>query len=382
MTYFFILGSHPLISQAEIMALFPQAKEEILANHVFLLTTDQKIDARELIRQLGGTIKIGLVDGELKDFRKLGTLERIKKIIDPIIENMTSKFNFGFSDYANSGRINFSELGMETKKYLKENGINCRWVVSREKILSSVVVEQNKLISHGIEIVFIAKSKQVLVGHTLAVQPFKELSYRDYGRPQRDDLSGMLPPKLAQMMINLSQAPKDGTILDPFCGSGTVLTEALLLGYQNIIGSDISEKAIIDTDNNVKWIKDKFKIDNKKIETFKLSATELTKKIKPNTIDAIITEPYLGPQRGNQDINKTIAELEELYSQSIKEFKQILKPQSTVVMIWPMFLTRNNNRQTYLKINPDINGFEKNKEPLIYGRAGQKVWREIVILKN
>jgi len=382
MTYFFILGSHPLISQAEIQALFPQDKGEILVNHVFLLTTDQEIDAQKLIRQLGGTIKIGVIDGELKDFRKLGVLERIKKIINPITKDTVGKFNFGFSDYANSGKINFSELGMEIKKYLKLQGINCRWVVSREKILSSVVVEQNKLISHGAEIVFITKSKQIIVGHTLAVQPFKELSYRDYGRPQRDDLSGMLPPKLAQIMINLSRILKDNVILDPFCGSGTIITEAMLMGYQNIIGSDVSEKAVIDTNNNIKWIKEKFKTNNKKIETYKLSATELTKKIKPHTIGAIITEPYLGPQRGYQDINKTIIELEKLYSQSIGEFKKVLKPQGTIVMIWPMFLTRNNNKQTYLKINPNITGFKRNKEPLVYGRPGQKVWREIVILKN
>ena len=57
------------------------------------------------------------------------------------------------------------------------------------------------------------------LGQTLVVQPFKVLSKRDFGRPARDDHSGMLPPKLAQIMINLARRNDDistKTILDPF----------------------------------------------------------------------------------------------------------------------------------------------------------------------
>ena len=383
-----------MLSMAELKAIFPLSKGEILANNVFLLNIEEPIEPQKLIRRLGGTIKFGVVGDEIRDFKKLAILERIKKIITPTLKDASSKFNFGFSDYVNSGRINFNELGMETKKYLKSQNINCRWVISREKILSSVVVEQNKLISSGAEIIFFAKSKQILIGRTLAVQAFKELSYRDYGRPTRDDLSGMLPPKLAQIMLNLAQAPPDGLILDPFCGSGTILTEALLMGYRDLIGSDISEKAVIDTKNNIKWIQEKFVAANDnhenendeikntktKINIFKLSATELSQKIAAESVDAIITEPYLGPQRGQIEIGQVISELEKLYSDSIQEFKKILKPNGKIVMIWPMFAGYQGGKKSYIKIKPDIFGFKKNSESLIYGREGQRVWREIVIL--
>ena len=93
------------------------------------------------------------------------------------------------------------------------------------------------------------------------MQPFKDLSRLDFGRPARDDFSGMLPPKLAQIMINLAQVQNpEALIIDPFCGSGTILSEALLMGYKDLLGSDISPKAIADTYKNISWIKDLYKI--------------------------------------------------------------------------------------------------------------------------
>jgi hypothetical protein len=103
---------------------------------------------------------------------------------------------FGFSNYCKG--LNSKSIAMEIKKYLREKGVSSRWVTSKEDVLSSVVVEQNNLISRGVEFVFIEKQSKVLIGQTLAVQPFKEL-FRDYGRPARDDFSGMLLPKIIKL---------------------------------------------------------------------------------------------------------------------------------------------------------------------------------------
>ena len=88
---------------------------------------------------------------------------------------------------------------------------------------------------------------------TKAIQPIESLGERDFGRPYRDAKSGMLPPKLAMMMINLAGQSLGATILDPFCGSGTILMEAATIGYTNLMGSDISPKAIDDTRQNFAW---------------------------------------------------------------------------------------------------------------------------------
>jgi len=413
MQYFFILGNNPTLSVAEISAVFGLGANDtkcpirrLVSSSVFILETSEDFDTRVLIKRLGGIIKIGEIKNEIdkKD------LEKLKKEIIKLLKPEGGKFKFGFSYYG-SGKLNLKPLAMETKKYLREKNISCRWVTSQEKTLSSVVVEQNKLTSRGIEIVIIPTDNsllgegkgEVLIGQTLAVQPFKELSFRDYGRPARDDRSGMLPPKLAQIMINLAIRPsplegegarRAGEVLDPFCGSGTILTEAMLMGYQNLIGCDISEKAVSSTKKNIEWTIEKLKAKSQKSKIFKSNVLLISKFIEPNSINAIITEPYLGPQRGNPNLQKTIPELEKLYSDSLAEFKKILKPDGRVVMIWPIFrVTHNTYRISpnlggfkivnpipgHLQNNPDIKLTDRNT--IIYGRPDQKVWREIVVLE-
>lgn len=407
MKYYFILGNNPTLSIAEISAIFgiePNKTGEIASQNVFILDT-KEFDATNIMKRLGGTIKIGKIISETTNTQEKNILEKIK----PILKPGEGKFKFGISFYG-EGNINTKVLGMEIKKYLKNKNISCRWVTSQEKTLSSVVVEQNKLIDKGLEITLIKNGNKLLIGQTLVVQPFKDLSKRDYGRPNRDDQSGMLPPKLAQIMINLSKAGIEKTILDPFCGSGTIFTESLIMGYSNLIGSDVSVKAIDDTRGNIQWVIENClppgpilcpseKIDEKtecgNWRLYNSDATQISKYVKPNSVDAIITEPYLGPQRGKHNINKTTEELEKLYSNSLLEFNKVLKKGGRIVIIFPIFKNHSSekglspNLGLFKIINPLPEYLRKNKNikltkrnTIIYGREGQKVFREIVILEK
>jgi len=392
MRYFFVLGSNPTLSLAELTAVFNHGQFSLVQKNIAILETDEKINSN-ILEKIGGTIKFGIIHNELVSLATQDILKSIATFSKP--EKPKSKFNFGISHYG-KGKINLKVLGMEFKKLLKQSDINSRWVISREPTLSSVVVEQNKLVTDkGVEIVMIEFNKKLFLGKTIAVQPFKELSFRDYGRPARDDRSGMLPPKLAQIMINLSGVKLEDTILDPFCGSGTILTEAILMNYQNLIGTDISHKAISDTKKNIDWIKNNYQLTITNYELKNADTTQISKKIKPSSVDAIITEPYLGPQRGGFEINKIVKELEQLYSKSLMEFKKILKPNGKIVMIWPSFSVKprsiflNPNISGYKIINPMPKDLQKNiflklttRNTMVYGREDQKVWREIVILQK
>ncbi|MCK5416208.1 hypothetical protein KAI92_02150, partial [Candidatus Parcubacteria bacterium] len=118
-------------------------------------------------------------------------------------------------------------------------------------------------------------------------------------------------------------------------------------------------------------------------------------KIEKNSVDIIISEPYLGPQRGSIKFEKVKKELEELYSGAIKEFDKILKNNGKIIMLFPVFRI---NKQS-LQINPNLDNFKivniipenlrKRKEvkqtgrnTIIYGRENQRIWREIVILEK
>jgi tRNA G10 N-methylase Trm11 len=400
MKYFFVLGNNPALSAAEIIAVLGSEEEaHILAGNILVLE-NPATDASKLIKRLGGTIKVGILVSEVNRHNNEEIKQAILTIItDDLAERgETNKYCFGISHYGQS-KLPVFPIGLTIKKTLKQKGTSCRLVTSKEKVLSSVVVEQNKLTRDGLEIVLIEEAGRMHLGYTEAVQDFKNLSYRDFGRPERDDQSGMIPPKLAQIMLNLSGKINDSAvILDPFCGSGTMLMEAILMNINRAIGSDISEKAINDSHKNLIWLGDKnpdlqTQISNLKL--FNLSATEISRKVPDSSVDAVVTEPYLGPQRGNPDPLKTKTELEKLYSAALREFKKILKPDGRVVIIFPV--RAEGTRPDYHFMNPNLDGWQvvnpipanlqeklhtTRRGTIVYGRQGQKVWREIVILKK
>jgi tRNA G10 N-methylase Trm11 len=392
MIYFFVLGNNPTLSLAELNAVLPCQNGSLANKDLFVWETDSLIVPERLIKTLGGTIKIGVFDQVLAAGSRT-ILESLTEISLNLYKKRESKFNFGLSDYGNIP-FNLPVIGLELKKQFKEQGLNCRFVTSRDKNLSSVVVGQNNLLSErGAELVLARLKDKVFVGHTAAIQPFKDLSKRDFGRPARDDQSGMLPPKLASIMINLAEINDDqALILDPFCGSGTILQEALLMGYTNVAGTDLSPKAVADTKQNLDWLKKSADISQAKINVFLKNAVKLTESFKENSVAAIITEPYLGPQRGWNDLKIIKTELEALYTQMLRESAKILKPHGRVVMVWPLFFGNK-------PVNPDYYQFQiiaplatdwqanpliklTNRKTIVYGRAGQKVFREIVILEK
>jgi len=393
MKYFFVLGTNTALSVAELAAILDLKNAELLAPDFLVWETNDEISPVALMRRLGGTIKIG-------EIRAVATASELTATITKLADakqkkSPEHKFNFGLSSYGPK-RFNEQDLGLKLKKHFSDQKISARYVISQEKTLSSVVVTQNKLASRGLEIILCAsgaKGGQVLVGETLIVQPFKDLSRRDYGRPARDDQSGMLPPKLAQVMINLAQPPSaEAVIVDPFCGSGTILSEAVLMGYKKLFASDIALKAIEDTRQNLDWLKGKYSLEDFRVKLQVKNVIHLSKFIKAGYAEAIITEPFLGPQRGLIAFKNVIDNLENLYSLALSEFHKILAPDGRVVMIWPSFYGRK-------PITPDLNGwhilemvpekfrtslFVKQSErgTIIYGRPGQKVYREVVVLEK
>ncbi|NQT50184.1 methyltransferase domain-containing protein [Candidatus Kuenenbacteria bacterium] len=331
MTYFFILGNHPDLSKAEIKTKLNQLQIEFEiesdANDFLILNIKQEIESSFLIKQLAGTIKIGEIIREISK----PTPEMLAKELP----ESDTKMCFGISPY--NYHFDVQKTGLQLKKLLKQNNVKARFVSSKTYPLSSVIVQKNLIAKGGIELVIIKADKQIFLGKTLAVQPFELFSKLDFGRPARDDFSGMIPPKLAQIMINLSGTNFNQAILDPFCGSGTILQQAIFLGHKNITGTDASKKAITDSKENLAWLSSIGYKNNCKV--WQQDIQNLTQKVTPNSINAIVTEPYLGPPiRGNESENQLehiMRELKKLYRAAFKSMSTVLKQSGTIIIVIP-----------------------------------------------
>jgi len=385
MNYFFILGNHPALSLSELSVKIA-GNWQIVNDAVVTLNCEGEL-AANLLESLGGTIKFGKIIGQFKRLDEAAALDLADYLLS--LTQDGGKINFGFSNYSFANLD--KSFGLQIKRRLQASGRSARWVVGRNKVLSSVIVEQNHLLTKGGEIVLWRYNDCWQWGITMGVQPFKLLSARDYGRPARDDYSGMLPPKLAQIMINLAGLQPGDTLLDPFCGSGTILQEAALLGASKVIGIDNAPQAIKNSQDNWAWFAQRWRVNTS--AEFRLGEATKVSQILSSKINRIVTEPYLGPSRGPRNFPAVIKELELLYSQALFDWRSVITRDGCVVMIWPIFIS--GAKKYY--VQPDISGWQviefselaKKKWPqeyspsgqLIYNRPGQLVWRAIVGLR-
>jgi len=399
MKYFFALGHQPKLSLAEIESVLSPLTDFVIKNlsyEVCIIETKEKIDLNLMQKKLGGTIKIGEIVEESEGNKILFSI--LSDVVNKICSNLNnSKIHFGFSLYNLKSKpsdfsvftrqINF--LALKLKNKLKSQGLSSRWVSSKKRILSSVILKRNKIFDNGFEIVFLIDSKKVFWGRTLSCQDFRAYEIRDFKRPVRDIKRGMIPLRLAKIMLNLADKEKNYSqiILDPFCGLGTILQEAAELGYSCLIGSDNDEKAVNGTKENLKWFtsfNSKFQVD-----IFQSDARKISQKIESSSVDLIVTEPYLGPLK-IKDWQLEIKKISNLYLASFKEFKKILKPEGRICIIFPAFLTSSKDLhllpilEELKKIGWEIESFIDGTErgSIIYSRSDQFVHREIFIFTN
>jgi|SaaInlStandDraft_6_1057023.scaffolds.fasta_scaffold62578_2 tRNA G10 N-methylase Trm11 len=202
---------------------------------------------------------------------------------------------------------------------------------------------------------------------------------RDRLKPFADGRKGMLPPKVARIMVNLALGKdykKDQVLLDPFCGSGNILMEAGMLKIK-LIGVDINEEQLEGTRKNLNWL------EIKSFNLFKLDATQLSKHLKTK-IDYIVTEPFMGKPNLRPDRIKYVAKgLHKLYLGVLKNWLHILNPGGTVCMVFPVF---QDEKKTYhlsdVIDDKSLVGYNIKTRGLIYSRPHSKLKREIVVLKK
>lgn len=399
MQTFFILGSHPDLAKAEILSvvgsgakILMESSSVLILDHVEMNTHDGQ-PYKQLQDRLGGTIKIGVIlDEYLGSDARACANAIVEKAKEATGKN---KITFGFSAYdlGNPKAVqriarSFKVLGGEIKNALRETDRPVRFVMAKDDALTSVVVETNGLNESGGEFCIFATSTSIILGRTSTVQDFKAWSDRDFGRPARDSRSGMLPPKLAHMMINLSGAnPSTSTILDPFCGSGTVPMEAALMGFKHIIGSDISEKAIKNSVTNNDWLyAQKFlhPVTEKKNIEYRISKAEKIHEWLVNPVDAIVAETYLGPPKHGWDrpaLEALKVELMKIYRDSLAALSKKLKQNGTIVIAFPAFVVKNEIIKLPIKKAIEDAGL-KIDATWIYKRPDQMTAREIVRMKK
>lgn len=363
MKYLAVLGRQPEISLAELKAIFQDVKQISGSLATF---SSANIES---IARLGGTLKLG-AELEVKPLDYLSKLPE-------------GKITIGVSDYSKkASRALATKEALKLKKILVRHGRSVRVVENKDAVLSTAASLHNGLSGKNERKVELIKTDDGWY-KVIGVQDIDAYARRDQARPARDAKVGMLPPKLAQILINLCGPLKKGaTILDPFCGTGVVLQEALLMGYQ-AYGTDISERMVDYSLKNLKWLV-------KSEENFQISQGDATSFTWSQPIDAVACEAYLGQPMSEAPSEIKLKEQKNECSTIIlgflKNLVEQIKPSTPVVIAVPAWLRQNGtySRLEILDLIADMgyNVNNQSREGLLYARVDQVVARDIIILRK
>lgn len=405
-----ILGRQPKISLAELESLFGTEKISEIDSYAALVDTDEHLPQV----RLGGTMKSAKLLTRLQKTDLTGAFVYLQKTIpDHLLQLPEGKLQFGVSCYGFDMKADWivrKVLGL--KKTIKNSGRSVRIIENKKPELESAQVLYNKLTSPlGWELLLIKDGNNVIVGQTTAVQNIDDYSKRDFDRPKRDSFVGMLPPKLAQIMINLASTRTEAdeksqtTIFDPFCGTGVVLQEALLMGY-GILGSDISQKMVEYTRVNLDWLQEKYEMKNTNYEVEVADATSYKWPLEnlqssPTNL-FIVCETYLGKPLSSlpadRELNGIMSEANDIAEKFLSNIAPQLKKGTHLCLALPAWRaeSKTTNYQLpttdfhHLKVLDHLTDLGYNrldlkhatKSELIYHRPDQIVARELTILEK
>jgi len=380
--YLFIFGRTPKLAFTELTSLYPQSL--LITDDVAVLQVTCDFPVHQAMMRLGGTVKIAKVLGHEASL-DASSLEKYL-----VAENNDVIFGISFYGMRDPPK----SLDAECKNALKKQGINARYVHPKDGCaLSSVSIDKNK-----VQELIVIKDTHVgyTVSLTIEVQPYEDWGARDYRRPFADPRMGMLPPKIARMIVNIANPGNVRTshehtpvLLDPFCGMGTILAEAYMTGWE-VWGSDTSGDAVAKCYQNLDWLSRTYTQPQGTVKNIEVcDAVHVSQHHAPVSFDAIVTEPYLGKTNivigksvNREHIRNMIKGLEKLYIGCLKDWHSILKPDGKVVIAFPSYDISGHFYSVKKVIDMCENlGYTIDVGPIAYFRPHAIVRREFYVLK-
>jgi len=389
--YIALLGRQPELSIAELERVF--TKVSWFSPQTALIDTQEEID----IQKLGGSQKIGRVILEVDSTEWRHVSGALVKHYAKIWSVASGKITLGLSAY--DFKLSARELqksGLILKSKLKNGGVSLRLIPNQEVALSTATSHHNKLglSDNKVELLIVRGKNSTIIAESVGAQNITALAARDQGRPRRDAFVGMLPPKLAQIMINLAgplaadptQDLAQPRVLDPFCGTGVLLQEAMLMGY-GVYGTDLAEKMIRYSRDNLNWLQDKYQLTGH----WYLHEGDATETKWQQPIAAVVAETYLGQPFSAPPSSAKLTEVRgncnHIIGGFLKNLSKQLKPGTPVILAVPAWKDKADNF-THLPLTTKIEdyGFERielstvHADRLMYFRPDQVVARELLLL--
>ena len=407
-----ILGRQPALGLAELESLYGADRlHPIGSQGVAIDMPPQEIN----FARLGGMVKFAKVLTVL-DTTNWGDVQKFLETTVPghLGHLPEGKLRLGISAYGmNVTPQRIQATGLSVKKVIRSTGRGVRYVPNVDPALNAAQVLHNQLTRKlGWELLFVRDGRTTIVAQSIAVQDIDAYRRRDQERPFRDARIGMLPPKLAQIIINLAvgqlPSPPPSTfhlppsILDPFCGTGVLLQEALLMNY-SVFGSDLDKRMVEYADGNLKWLKSTFQLplacpdgldapQKVKAGTHHLEIADATSASWKPLPGIIASETYLGRPLTSlpdqESLQKIMNDCDTIHKKFLRNVARQTNPGLRLCLAIPAWRTKVGFKHLPMLDSLGELGYNRirfvhaSNQDLIYHREGQIVARELVILER
>jgi SAM-dependent methyltransferase len=325
--FIFAFGVSSVVELQSLLQRSELGKLKSYDSHGAIVTSNER-NARSMVSILGGVNKVARI-----------LTDDLNESVGSMFLPDRPKFNWTVSGYGCTEEL-LLEARQELHLALKKEGLGkSKFLEPKERpgrqgeaVRELDVLDLRKRIlpeqDRGVElIVYCARgdTSHHVYAETIDTIDVEGFETRDFGRPFQDP-TRTVSPRLGRVLMNMAIS-RYSRVLDPFCGLGTTLAEALLLGC-DVVGTDRSNEIIGKAKENLRWVASKYSVKRRSMNLFAYDARRISRASMP-PVGAIATEPILlpiyrqnpSPQEASQDLGRAM----ETYERCLFEFADVLR---------------------------------------------------------
>ena len=264
------------------------------------------------------------------------------KLIELMVSHLDDKSNVSLSGY-DVGEDDYEEMVRSMLDGLREAGLKkVRLLRPKENELRSEQV----LAREAFDVIAFPFHGGFALGPTMWVPDSASMRQRGTLKPlPHSDIA--LSPRLARTLVNLAGLRPGQTVLDPFCGSGTILTEAYGKSLR-CLGLDSSASRVQEARENLHWSVGG--VTDRGYDIRKGDARELRRMLRGTKVDAVVTEPLLLPRLDARPKTSTaramIEESAGVYNDALASMADSIHPEGRIVVVVPVIQTMDGDEVT------------------------------------
>jgi len=256
--------------------------------------------------------------------------------------NLEAKSNVSLSGYE-IGEDDYEDLVRSMLDGIREAGLKKVRLLRPE---GNELLSESVLTREALDVIAFPYHGGFALGPTAWVPDSAAMKQRGIRRPSpHSNIS--LSPRLARTLVNLAGLKPGQTLLDPFCGSGTILVEAYAKSLR-CLGVDSRASRVQEARENIRWSLGG--VTDRGYDIRKGDARDLPRMLRGTKVDAIVTEPLLLPQLYARPKTSTaremIGESASVYNDALASMAESIHPEGRIVMVAPVIQTIEGDEVT------------------------------------